>query len=74
MGCSVASGQAADEMGIQLIFDRFEPQESIELLFRKMSAKILSLCQEGPSDGLFVSISNEIIVDAVQLCVDLGIP
>ena len=68
-----ASGQAADDMGIQLIFDRFEPQASTELLFRKMSAKILSLCQEGV-DGLFVSISNEIIVDSVQLCVDLGIP
>ena len=40
-----ASEQAAKDMGIQLVFDRFEPQESSEILYKRMSAKILSLCQ-----------------------------
>jgi len=68
-----AAAQGADDMGVDLRFDRFEPQESNEILFRKMSAKILSLCQGGV-DGLFVSLSDPVIVDAVKICQELNVP
>ena len=68
-----AAEQGADDMGVKLRFDRFEPQESNEILYRKMSAKILSLCQGGV-DGLFVSLSDPIILDAVKICQELKVP
>lgn len=37
-----AAAQGARDMGVQLEFERYPPQESDELLYRKMSARILS--------------------------------
>ena len=68
-----AAEQGALDMGVTLMLERFEPQESEELLHRKMSAKILSLCQEGV-DGLITSLPSEIVIDAVKLCQELGVP
>ena len=68
-----ASEQAALDMGITMLFDRIEPQESEELLHRKMSAKILSLCQQGV-DGLITSLPSEIVIDAVKVCREFGVP
>ena len=65
-----AAEEGAKDMDIDLDFTRFEPSDS---LFLKMSAKILSLCQGG-IDGIFVSIPNELIVDAVKVCLELEVP
>jgi len=64
--------QAADDMGVELILDRFDNQESDEILFTKMSAQILALCNEGV-DGLFVSIPSVNLVSAIEECQRLGI-
>ena len=65
-----AAEQGASDMDIDLDFHRFEPSG---VLYRRMSAKILSLCQGGV-DGIFVSISNELIVEAVKICLELDVP
>ncbi len=69
-----AAEQSANDMGVTLDFIRFEPQESGEILYRRMSAKILSLCQAGEVDGLFVSIPDDIVADAVRSCLELNVP
>ena len=69
-----AAEQGSNDMGVTLDFNRFEPQESNEILFRRMSAKILSLCQGGEVDGLFISISDEIVANAVRACLELNVP
>eukprot|EP00581_Thalassiosira_minuscula_P000903 CAMPEP_0183744890 /NCGR_PEP_ID=MMETSP0737-20130205/65954_1 /TAXON_ID=385413 /ORGANISM="Thalassiosira miniscula, Strain CCMP1093" /LENGTH=1105 /DNA_ID=CAMNT_0025980543 /DNA_START=60 /DNA_END=3377 /DNA_ORIENTATION=- len=67
-----AAEQGAKDMNIDLRFDRFEPQSSQKVLYRKMSAKILSLCQDGV-DGLFVTISDPTLIDAVKRCKELDV-
>ena len=66
-----AAAQGARDMGVQLKFERYSPQESDELLYRKMSARILSYCQEGVS-GIFVSIPDPMVAEAVAACLTLG--
>ena len=66
-----AAAQGARDMGVQLKFERYPPQESDELLYRKMSARILSYCQEGVS-GIFVTIPDPMVAEAVAACQKLG--
>ena len=65
-----AADQSAIDMGIKLMFDRFEPQETIKALYDKMAEKVLILCESG-IDGLFVTISDDVIADAVMKCQEL---
>ena len=61
------------DMGVNLRLERLEPQPSVEVLFSKMAEQIEAYCNEG-IDGIFVSIPSDVIVPAVQVCLDLGIP
>jgi len=65
--------QAADDLGVELIFDRLEPQPSSEVWHSKMAKQIISLCNEGV-DGIFISVPSELLHRAVQQCRDLNIP
>ena len=69
-----AAKQAARDAGVVLDFERFEPQESAEVLHNKMAARIASLCQNRAVDGVFVTLSSETVVDAVRRCVELDVP
>jgi simple sugar transport system substrate-binding protein len=61
------------DMGVNLRLERLEPQPSVDVLFSKMAEQIEAYCNEGV-DGIFVSIPSDVIVPAVQVCLDLGIP
>jgi len=67
------ANQAADDLGVQLMLDRLEPQSSIEIWHAKMASKMISLCQQG-ADGLFVTIPSENVVSAIQECQKLNVP
>lgn len=68
-----AALQGSLDMGINLEFDRFKPLESI-VLFQQMADKIRDLCKR--VDGLFVSLSDDVVVDAVRKCLEMkpGLP
>lgn len=66
--------QAARDYQIELDFIRFERQDNATVLYDKMAGQILSLCESGNIDGLFVSITDEVVVDAVRKCIEMGIP
>ena len=70
---AAAALAASDMGGVDLDFHRFEPQETDEVLHLKMANKISSLCEEGVN-GIFVSIPSDAVVEAIQACVDKGIP
>ena len=65
-----AAKQGAIDMGIELKFDRFKTPESNEILYEEMAAKILSLCKSGVN-GLFVTLPDDVVVDAVRSCKEL---
>jgi len=65
--------QAGLDMDITLELERFEPQESESVLYKKMEVKIRSLCASGV-DGIFVSMPNALLVKAVHFCKQLRIP
>lgn len=65
--------QAADDLGVELLLDRMEPQENTEVWHAKMASKIISLCQEDV-DGLFVSIPSDRVVAAIKQCQELNVP
>jgi ABC-type sugar transport system substrate-binding protein len=50
-----SSQQAALDMGIELDLERFLPQESNDLVYEQMSARIRNLCESGV-DGIYVTI------------------
>jgi len=68
-----ASETAANDMGVELLLERLEPAVSNEVIFSKMAAKIESYCNEGV-DGIFVTIPSDVVIPAVQKCLDLHIP
>lgn len=68
-----ASKQAAEDMGIELLLDRFEHLEDQNLLHQKMATKIESLCKQN-IDGLFVTIPSRDLVDALKTCQKLHVP
>mgnify|MGYP003866721555 CR=1 FL=1 len=68
-----AAQQAARDMGVTLEMDRFERQESEDVLQDKMAARIRALCGEGV-DGIFVSMPSEKLMGAVRFCKQLRIP
>jgi len=70
----VPAERAALDLGVDLDFDRFEPQESEETLHLKMAYRILSLCQGGEVDGMFVSIPSSMVEEAVLKCLELDVP
>lgn len=65
--------QAALDMGVELDLIRFTPSDDDQDVFRRMAARIQTLC-EGGVDGIFVSIPSEIVVEAVQRCQELLVP
>ena len=67
------ASQAADDLGVELIIDRLEPQLSADVLHSKMARQIISLCNEGV-DGIFITIPSELLNDAVKKCQELNIP
>ena len=68
-----AAEQAARDMGVELDFDRFEPEASQAILYERMSNRIRTLCVSG-IDGLFVSIPSEVVLESIQYCQSLNIP
>lgn len=68
-----AATTAAHDMGVILLLERLEPQESSDAVFNKMAGQIESYCNEGV-DGIFVTIPDDLVKSAVKLCIDLGIP
>jgi len=63
-----AAEQGAIDMGIELKLDRFEPRED---LFVQMASKIHNLC-ESSIDGLFVTLVDDVVVDAIRNCTKLN--
>ena len=68
-----AAEQAARDMGVELDFDRFEPEASQAILYERMSNRIRTLCVSG-IDGLFVSIPSDVVLESIQYCQSLNIP
>lgn len=68
-----AAEQAAMDVGIDLELERMERQETNAIVFAKMAARIESLCQSGV-DGIFVTIPDDTVLDAIRLCQSLSIP
>ena len=67
-----ASEMAANDMGIDLDLERFEPEDTDELLHMAMANKINQVCNAGV-DGLFVTIPSDLVVDSIQACLDKGV-
>ena len=65
--------QTAKDMGISLDMERFEPQESSEIMYVKMGARIRNFCEDGV-DGVLVSIPNEILLESIRFCLSLRVP
>ena len=71
----VAAETASEDMGVQLDLDRFEPEETDEIVHLKMSNKIKFLCSgDSPVDGIFVTIPSDVVLEAVLECKAAGIP
>lgn len=68
-----AAEQAASDMGIDMDLIRFEPSNVDEDIFRRMAARIKTLC-EGGVDGIFVTIPSDTVVESIQRCLDLQVP
>lgn len=67
------ANQAADDLGVELLLDRLEPQPNATVWHTKMARKMASLCQGGV-DGLFVSIPSDQVVAAIEECRSLNVP
>ena len=69
-----AAQQAARDVGIATLeMERLEAQESPDIVFAKMAARITTLCQSGV-DGIFVTIPDDVVLDSIRLCQSLNIP
>lgn len=68
-----AANQAATDFQIDLELDRMEPDDA-DVLYLKMASKIESLCQNGKVDGIFVTIPNAVVLEAIKLCQSLNVP
>jgi simple sugar transport system substrate-binding protein len=68
-----AAKNAAQDFGVELQLDRFDPEDSPETLHSKMAAKIASLC-EANVDGLFLTIPSDTVVEAIRECQRLNVP
>jgi ABC-type sugar transport system substrate-binding protein len=73
LGLVAQTKEAAADLGIDLRLHLQEPLDSEEIIFSKMSSKIISLCREGVH-GIVVSIPSEAIVPAIKECMDLKVP
>ncbi len=62
------------DMGVQLFNHLLLPKEDEATLHTKMANQIHALCMQKGIDGLFVSIPSDLVVDAIQECLDLNIP
>jgi simple sugar transport system substrate-binding protein len=67
-----AAELAARDMGVDLDLERLEPRVSNDLVYNAMATKIKAVCQRGV-DGLFVSIPSDLVVQAIQECLNKGI-
>ena len=67
-----AAIMASLDMGIVLDLDRFEPEDTDELLHKAMANKIEQVCDAGV-DGLFVTIPSDLVVESIQGCLDKGV-
>jgi simple sugar transport system substrate-binding protein len=68
-----SSRQAALDMGIELDLERFLPQETNELVYEQMAARIRNLCESGV-DGIIVTIPNSQVIESIQRCQELNVP
>jgi simple sugar transport system substrate-binding protein len=70
-----AAKTSADDMGVTLLLERFDPEEIDQVLHLKMSNKMKSLCSGSPPvDGLFVTIPSDAVLEAIKECKAAGIP
>jgi simple sugar transport system substrate-binding protein len=68
-----ASRQAALDMGIALDLERFLPQETNDLVYEQMAARIRNLCESGV-DGIYVTIPTDAVIESIQRCQQLNVP
>lgn len=61
--------QAADDYGIELILDRYEPQPSQDILCQRMQTDISNYCKGGYIDGLFVTVPCDNLEETIKECV-----
>ncbi|CAB9514564.1 ABC transporter substrate-binding protein [Seminavis robusta] len=78
-----AAGQAAKDMGVELVMDRFLPPsdsprngETDKVIEEKMVRNIITLCATKFSqiDGLFVSIPSHAVAEAIKVCLENDVP
>lgn len=71
-----ASDQAARDMGIELLNERFDAGDAqgSETLHARMANRIEELCVRQDVDGIFVSIPSGTVMPGIQSCLDLNIP
>ncbi|KAL7551325.1 hypothetical protein ACHAWF_014511 [Thalassiosira exigua] len=58
------ANQAAADVGINLVFELFEQQGSVDFLYKLMSDQILRYCTR--MHGMFVTLPGDIVVEAVK--------
>jgi simple sugar transport system substrate-binding protein len=68
-----SSRQAALDMDIELDLERFLPQETNDLIYEQMAARIRNLCESGV-DGIFVTIPTDTVIESIQRCQQLNVP
>lgn len=65
--------QTAVDMGVDLDLIRFDPSSDDQDIFRRMAARIQTLC-DGGVDGIFVSIPSDAVIESILRCQELGVP
>lgn len=68
-----AMAQAAEDFGIDLETVRLDPNDSTEVFYQEMASLITDYCNRS-IHGLFASIPNSVVADAVSVCIEKGIP
>ena len=68
-----SSQQAALDMGVELDLERFLPQETNDLVYEQMAARIRNLCESGVH-GIFVTIPTDAVIESIQRCQQLNVP
>lgn len=68
-----AMEQAASDFNVVVDMIRLEPEETAEIVHRKMANELSAVCKQN-IDGLIVSIPSEIVAEALSDCLDLNIP
>lgn len=71
-----AARQAGEDFNVQLRLVRLEPQPTSDEFFATYVNQILAFCNQTnpPISGLFVSLTNNLVVNAVKFCVSKHIP